>query len=235
VGHEDGGHAELALNLLELDLHRRAQIPIERRERLIQQQYLGPDDKRAGERHALLLPAGQLARLAILQASKLDEGKRLAHPTRDLCLGDAAHFQPIADVRRHGHVREQRVILEHDADLAPIGGKFGHAPAGDGDLAAVGDQEASNKIEQRGLAAARWAEQRHQLAAGHRQRYVIERGDCAEALRHAVELDGDGLPAPRPARQRARRSGKRVLSGAAQRQGPLQDRERRWPMSAVLR
>src|SRR5204862_1904992 len=87
VGHEDGGHAELALNLLELDLHRRAQIPIERGERLVQQQYLGPDDKRTGERHALLLPAGQLARLAILQASKLDEGKRLAHPVRDFCLG----------------------------------------------------------------------------------------------------------------------------------------------------
>src|SRR5215470_2042693 len=35
VRDENGRHAELALNFLELDLHRGAQVPIERRERLV--------------------------------------------------------------------------------------------------------------------------------------------------------------------------------------------------------
>ena len=70
VGDEDGGHAELALDFLDLDLHRRAQVPVERRERLVEQQHLGPDDERARQRDALLLAAGELARLAILEARR---------------------------------------------------------------------------------------------------------------------------------------------------------------------
>ncbi len=44
VGDEDGGDAELALDLLDLDLHRGAQILVERRERLVEQQHLRLDD-----------------------------------------------------------------------------------------------------------------------------------------------------------------------------------------------
>src|SRR5262249_58793132 len=94
MGDEDGGYAELALNLLEFDLHRGAQIAVERGERLVQQQHLGTNDEGAGERDALLLAAGELARLAILQARKLDQRKRVAHPPRDLWLGQAAPLEP---------------------------------------------------------------------------------------------------------------------------------------------
>ena len=110
VGDEDGRHAELALNLLDLDLHRRSQVPVERRERLVEQQHLGANDERARQRDALLLSAGELARLAILQALELDERERLGDPARDLGLGDAAHLEAVADIGRHAHVREQRVV-----------------------------------------------------------------------------------------------------------------------------
>ena len=47
--------------LLELELHVLAQLLVERAERLVHQEHAG-EDERAGERHALLLAAGELAR-----------------------------------------------------------------------------------------------------------------------------------------------------------------------------
>src|SRR5262249_34050028 len=88
VRDENGRHAKLALNLLELDLHRGAQVPIEGREWLVEQQHLGPNDKRARQRHALLLTAGELAWFAIFQARKLDECERVGDPACDFALGD---------------------------------------------------------------------------------------------------------------------------------------------------
>ena len=59
VGDEDEGDAEAALQQLQLVLNALAQIGVERAERLVEQQDVGLDHKRASERDALLLPAGQ--------------------------------------------------------------------------------------------------------------------------------------------------------------------------------
>ena len=61
MGDEDEGDADLALDLLELDLHLLAQLEVERAERLVEQQHPGPVDQRAGQRDPLPLAAGQLA------------------------------------------------------------------------------------------------------------------------------------------------------------------------------
>ena len=80
MGHEHGGDAELALDLLHLDLHRGAQILVERGERLVEQQHLRTDHQSARQRHALLLAARQLPRLAVLEPGELhqrqDVGRR---------------------------------------------------------------------------------------------------------------------------------------------------------------
>src|SRR5262249_51910601 len=216
VRDEDGRHAELALNFLELDLHRGAQVPIERGEWLVEQQHLGTNDESARERHALLLTARELAGFAIFQARKLDERERVGDPAHYLRLGDPAHAQAVADIRRHVHVGEQRVVLEHDADLAPIRRDIRDPLAVDGDLAAVRHQKAGDEVEQRGLAAAGRPEQRYQLAATHQQRDVIERGNLAETFGYLFELDRDIRGAVRPRRRRGR-SGKLAFSGEAQR------------------
>jgi hypothetical protein len=52
---------EVALDALQLDPHVLAQVGVERRERLVEQQHVGLDHDGAGERDALLLAAGQLA------------------------------------------------------------------------------------------------------------------------------------------------------------------------------
>ena len=62
VRDEDEGEAERVLQRLQLALHRLAQFEVERAERLVEQQNLGAQDERARQRHALPLPAGELAR-----------------------------------------------------------------------------------------------------------------------------------------------------------------------------
>ena len=53
------------MQLLELDPHLHAQLGVEVRERLVEQEDLGVADDGAAERDALALTAGELARLAL--------------------------------------------------------------------------------------------------------------------------------------------------------------------------
>ena len=88
-------------------------------ERLVEQQHVGPDDQRAGQRHALLLAAGQLARQAV--AEMIEPHQAQAPPSifgADLRLRQLAHLEAEGDVLRHRHVRKQRIALEHHAGVA---------------------------------------------------------------------------------------------------------------------
>ncbi len=69
VRHVDGGDAELALQRADLLAQRHADLGVERRERLVEQQHLRLDGERAGERHALLLAAGELVGIARRRAA----------------------------------------------------------------------------------------------------------------------------------------------------------------------
>ena len=73
VGDVDERDPDLLLDALELQLHLLAELQVERAQRLVEQQHLGVVDQRAGQRHALLLAAGQLRRLAALEADQVDQ------------------------------------------------------------------------------------------------------------------------------------------------------------------
>jgi hypothetical protein len=88
-------------------------------------------------------------------------------------------------------VGEQRVVLEHHADLAPVCRHVVHAFAADQDLAAVGAEESRDQVENGGLSASRRTEQGHELAAPDRQRQLVQRDHVAEPLDHAVEAHRD--------------------------------------------
>ena len=72
--------ADVLLDALELDLQLLAQAQVERAERLVEQQRARPVDERAGERHALLLAAGELAGLALPRRPSCTSSS--ASPTR---------------------------------------------------------------------------------------------------------------------------------------------------------
>ena len=62
VRHHDEGEAELLLQAHQLEARALAQLAVERGQRLVEQQELGPLDQRAGQRHALALAARELRR-----------------------------------------------------------------------------------------------------------------------------------------------------------------------------
>ncbi len=88
VGDDDEGHAEAALQLHQFELGALAQLLVERRQRLVEQQHLRAPRQRARQRHALLLAAGELIRLALLEPLELDQRHHLGDAGVD--LGSAA-------------------------------------------------------------------------------------------------------------------------------------------------
>ena len=119
VGDEHERDADLALDRLQLDLHLLAELEVESAERLVEQQHRRPVDQRPGERDALALAAGELVRLA---ARRSRRAAPIASASADapaaLGLATRLHPQAVLDVLLHGHVREQRVVLEHRVDVA---------------------------------------------------------------------------------------------------------------------
>ena len=81
-----------------------------------------------------------------------------------LGLGDAGHLQREAHVVAHGHVRVQRVVLEHHRDVAVLGRQVGDVPVADVDRSGVDLLQAREHPQRGGLAAAGRSDQDHELA-----------------------------------------------------------------------
>ena len=90
----DEGEAELLLQAHQLEARALAQLAVERGQRLVEQQELGPLDQRAGQRHALALAARELRRLARAEPFEPHQGQRLGDARRDLGLGTPSRFSP---------------------------------------------------------------------------------------------------------------------------------------------
>ena len=73
---------------------------------------------RAAHRHALALAAGERAGLALEQLADAEQVGGALDPPLPLVLRDVLHAQREADVVADGHVRVQRVVLEHHRDVA---------------------------------------------------------------------------------------------------------------------
>src|SRR5438132_894312 len=96
---------------------------------------------------------------------ELDQRQRALHRGVDLRSFETTHLQAKGDVARDVEMREQRIALEHHADIAPVWRNVSNGTAGELDLPVVGLGEAGNDAEQGGLAAAGWTQQRDQFAA----------------------------------------------------------------------
>ena len=97
-------------------------------------------------------------------------------------------FQAEGDVLEHGHVPEERVVLEDEADAAIAGGAVGRVLAVEKNGAGIGEFQPGDDAQQRRLAGAGRAEQRHQLARGNRQIDLVERGELPELLGDVFRL-----------------------------------------------
>ncbi len=180
VGDDDAGRARLVQDGERLLAHFLAQARIEPGERLVHQEHARPWRNGAGERHALLLAAGEDMRVFARVMGKADAvecGERLGAG-----LAPRQRAQAEGDVVADGEMGEEREVLEHEAD-APLLRR--HEAVRPRDLLAVdehapggGALDARGDPEQRGLAAAGRPEQAEDLARRNVEADMIQREAC---------------------------------------------------------
>ena len=117
---------------------------------------------------------------------------------RHLRLRHLAHLEAEGDVLGHGHVREQRVALEHQAGVALPRRQRGDVALAEPHAAGGRLDEAGDDAQGRGLAAAGGAEQHQELAVGDVERNVVDGLEVAVALGDAGQLQARHRQTTRP-------------------------------------
>ena len=191
------------LQAQELVLHLAADERIEGGERLVEEPELGPHRERAGDSDALLLPAGELARVIALAAFEADELDHLAGTGLPRAAVDALDLERKGDVLQHRAVGQQREVLKHHAHLVaaqlrqlPVG-RLEQVLALEHDRAGGGLDQAREAAEQRGLAGAREPHDHQDLAGVDLQRGITHGGDVA-----LFQNGGEAGRAPVPVHER---------------------------------
>src|SRR5262249_14780721 len=150
---------------------------------LVRDQDLGVGHDRARDRHPLLLPARELARVvvgAVREAHDLERGERALAP---LALRERGEQERQLHVLGRVQDRDQVVELEDEAHVVAAAGReraLGGWPdlgARDDDLARGRAVDARDQVEERRLARARGAHQGYELALGHLEVDAVEDHD----------------------------------------------------------
>ena len=166
-------------------------LRVERPGRLVGEQQARLVRERPRHRDALALSAGELRGKvigAIGEPHLLQQRERAAAALGAVHAGaDERHF----DVRASGQRAEQEVALEDEADELPTRAgrtRLGpHGAAVDPHPAGVGLLEAADQRQQRALAGAGAAGDRHRLPGGGVQRDLAQRADPPEALADTLD------------------------------------------------
>ncbi len=164
MGHHDRGHTELAVNLLEALPKLHPGLQIERAERLVEQQNLRLVGERPRHRDPLLLPPGELGRIAMAEAGKPDQIEKAVDLFIALFARGPSNPKAEADILGDGHMPEKGVVLEDKTDISLLGGEGVHHPVPEQDLSPIGRDEPGDHPKNRRLAAPAGAEQNKELA-----------------------------------------------------------------------
>jgi hypothetical protein len=189
VGHVDHGGAQLAVQLRDLGAHAVAQLGIEVGQRLVEQEHRRLAHQRTAQRHTLALATGHRLGQLVHHLGQAQRLRRLGDALVDGGLVMAAQLQAEGQVLGHGHVRVQRVALEHHRDVAVLRRHVVDHAIADGQRAAADLLQASHHPQQGRLATAGRADQHHQLAIGDLEGGVLHR-DLAVVidLAHTLQL-----------------------------------------------
>ena len=169
-------------------------LGIERRGRLVEQHDARVHAQRAGDRHALLLPARELPRILVgllrnVHAIKIAPRQLLGLRARHLLHPHRAE----AEIVQHGQMREEVEALEHHADLGAhpvdLAQVVGQLHAVDDDAAVLVRFEAIDAANERGLARARGPADDDLLALVDGEVDVPQDLEGAEPLADADQLD----------------------------------------------
>ena len=173
VRDKDACDAKLCHHLFEPGTKLRSDFRIDRRKRLIKEQYLRIRCKCTRESDSLPLSAGQLIRITLLESGQSGELKQLRHAFFNFFLRNLRQLQTKCDIVKHRHVTEQRITLEHETDATFGCRNVVDALSVNVDVAGVGIFQSCDHTEQRCLAAAGRSEQCDQPAFFNAEAYVI--------------------------------------------------------------
>ena len=198
----DRGGPDFPLNAGDLSSHLRSQLGVEVRERLVHQEDLGVAHDRPSHRHPLPLASGELPWLALELVAEAEDLRRRLHPLPDLGGRHLAHLERERDVLEDRHVRVEGVVLKHHRDVALARVEAVDDAVPDPNLA-LGDVLKPGDHPQGGcLAAARRADEDHELAVDNVEREPCERtGSVSVDLADGGERDGGHqrlIASPRP-------------------------------------
>jgi len=147
-------------------------------------------DEHARERHPLLLPSRERARLAIGERSETDHLEGLEGKLAPLLLADAVHLQAELDVRQRRPMRKEREVLEDRGRRPLVRRQVDERLAVESDVALGRELVAADHPQGRRLAAARGAEQDHVLPVVDVQVDVVDGdGPAGEDLRQADQVE----------------------------------------------
>ena len=156
-------------------------------ERLVHQQQFGLERQRAGDRDALLHAAGKLPRELALEAGQIDQFQMMLGALLPLGRAHAHDLERQGDVAQHAAPRVKRRGLEDVAVSARQARPLGR-DAVDRDDALGRFFEVGDDAHQRRLAAARWPDQRDEVAVADLEIDVGQRVDrCIGGLEGQVE------------------------------------------------
>ena len=146
--------------------------------RLVQHEEARPRHERAGDGQHLRLAAAQ--RPCPLPRPLAQDGKQRFDPLQHLApvAGIAVAVAPQREVLGDAQAAEQAAALGHQrhAELDPVGGVHrADGLAGERHLAGLRRHQTGDGLEQRGLARAVGADERHDLAGLHPQRHALQR------------------------------------------------------------
>jgi hypothetical protein len=189
VGDVEHGRAQVLLDPLQLQAQVVAQLGVERGQWLVHQGHGRLAHQRPADCHSLHLPAGKARRRVgelVLDAQQAgDLGHLLAHPG----LGNPAQrrAQGKGEVVEDAQVRIERVLLEHEGDVAQRRRGGADVLAADEDPTLVRPLEAGDEAQRRRLAGTARPEQDDELARGDVEREIVHGRGRAEAFSHAIE------------------------------------------------
>ena len=187
VRDEDGGQAEPPLNGVDLVAEADPQMRVEAGEGLVHEQDLRLQYDAAGDRHALLLAARELGRIALPQPGESDQVEDGGDLPPHLRRRRLAELQAEGDVALDRHMRPEGMALEDHARRPAIGRQVDDARPVDADVAAVGDLESAEKPEKRRFPAAGRSKQADERAVGDVEGDLVDRGDVSEPFRQIEE------------------------------------------------
>ena len=164
VGDVHGGDAQAALEAGDLRTGPDAELGVEVGQRLVHEEDLRLTHDGAAHGDTLALTAGERLRLAAQVLGEVEDLGGVLDLLADLGLVDAGDLQREAHVVGDGHVRVERVVLEHHGDVPVLRRQVRDVAVTDADGAGVDVLEPREHAERGGLAAAGGADEDEELA-----------------------------------------------------------------------